>query len=168
MTAQSEGLTLEHPSGVVLRVGKNAEVRIPTEWEWQWAAMNGKDERDYPWGDWDNYPRANTNKAGIQHRSTAVGMYPHGAAHCGALDMAGNLWEWCLNDYDNPEITDVYGNEESKVLRGGSFNRNQNTAAASYRNHLNPYYGFSNRGFRVVVSAPIASLSSGTLNSESE
>jgi len=70
-------------------------------------------------------------------RTTAVGMYPHGEAKCGALDMAGNLWERCANNYDEPEIIDAT-NISSKVLRGGSFNNNQNNARSSYRNNNNP------------------------------
>ncbi|MCA9905697.1 MAG: formylglycine-generating enzyme family protein, partial [Anaerolineae bacterium] len=100
-------------------------VRLPTEWEWQWMAQGGPLVKAYPWGDWDEYPRANTTEAGIGDRSTAVGMCPHGAAGCGALDVAGNLLEWCLNDRGNPEIADGYGNGESKVLRGGSFSYSQ-------------------------------------------
>ena len=76
----------------------NWQIRLPTEWEWQWMAQNGTEAREYPWGKWDEHPRANTTEAGIGDRSTAVGMYPHGAAECGALDVAGNLFEWCLND----------------------------------------------------------------------
>ena len=144
------------------------QIRLPTEQEWQWMAQNGTDARRYPWGSWDEHPRANTTEAGIGDRSTAVGMYPHGIADCGALDVAGNLFEWCLNDYENPEIIDGYSNEERKVLRGGSFNSILNLAAASYRDGDDPNYGNSSCGFRLVLGAPIVSLSSGTLNSESE
>jgi len=144
-------------------VGENTEIRLPTEWEWQWMAQGGKLVKAYPWGDWqEGY--ANTSEAGLS-RTTAVGMYPHGAAECGALDAAGNLWEWCLNDYNNP--VNIINNEQ-KVLRGGSFDDDQYYAAASFRNLNNPYDRDNLIGLRMVVSAPIASLNSGTLNSESE
>lgn len=167
MTEQFKGLELTHPSGQILRVGETAQIRLPTEWEWQWAAMNGTEEREYSWGDWDEHARANTTEAGIQNRSTAVGMYPHGAAKCGALDMSGNVWEWCLNDHGNPEIIDGYGNESTKVLRGGSFPFNQDDAASSYRSLFNhPNLDANSYGLRLVLSPPIASLISGTLDSE--
>jgi hypothetical protein len=134
------------------------QIRLPAEQEWQWMAQNGTDARQYPWGDWDKHPRANTTEAGIGDRSTAVGMYPHGRAECGALDVAGNLWEWCLNDYSKPEIIDGYSNGETKVLRGGSFFNNQSNAAASYRNLNSPLSRLSNLGFRLVCAAPISAL----------
>ncbi len=134
------------------------QIRLPAEQEWQWMAQNGTNARQYPWGDWDEQPRANTTEAGIGDRSTAVGMYPHGRAECGALDVAGNLFEWCLNDYKNPEIIDGYGNDKSKVLRGGSFDYVQYVAAASFRYDSNPYDRNHNYGFRVVLAAPIGAL----------
>jgi formylglycine-generating enzyme required for sulfatase activity len=137
--------------------GEGWQIRLPTEWEWQWMAQNGAEARQYPWGDWDEHPRANTTGAGIGDRSTAVGMYPHGAADCGALDVAGNLWEWCLNDYQNPEIFNGYGNEETKVLRGGSFFNGQLSAAASFRNTYDPNLRYDYIGLRLAV-CPISAL----------
>ena len=151
-------LELEHPSAGLLKVGETAEIRLPTEWEWQWMAQGGAQAKHYPWGGWqDGY--ANTSEAGLS-RSTAVGMYPHGIADCGALDVAGNLSEWCLNNYNNPDVTEGYGNGERKVLRGGSFLNYRNFAAASSRDLNYPDFGNFNYGFRLVVGAPVASLSS--------
>jgi formylglycine-generating enzyme required for sulfatase activity len=142
------------------------QIHLPTEWEWQWVAQNGVEARIYPWGEWDDYPRANTTEAGIGDRSIAVGMYPYGATECGAFDVAGNLWEWCLNDYDNPEITNGHSNN-NKTLRGGSFHGYRTLARAGYRGSSSPGYWGLNRGFRVDVALLLPSLSSGTLDSDS-
>jgi len=88
----------------------------------------------------------------------AVGMYPQGAATCGALDTAGNLWEWCLNDYSNSSIIGRYSNNRAKVLRGGSFNDFPHDARAANRSSDNPYNDFNFCGLRSVF-APIIGVS---------
>ena len=47
-------------------------------------------------------------------------MYPGGASPQGVLDLAGNVWEWCLNPYDHPREKTL-GGEGARVLRGGSW-----------------------------------------------
>jgi hypothetical protein len=85
-----------------LRLAEDEVVRLPTEWEWQWVAQAGAEAQEYPWrGEW-NTMRANSDESGIG-RTTAVGMYPLGAPECWAvLDLAGNVFEWCLNPYEIP------------------------------------------------------------------
>ena len=88
------------------------------------------DGRIYPWRDlWDRQ-KANTFGTGDGYEYTApVGSYPAGASPCGALDMAGNVWEWVADRYSesyyasspaaNPQgPTSGAGH----VLRGGSWN----------------------------------------------
>jgi hypothetical protein len=127
-------------------------LRLPTEWEWQWAASGENEQYEYPWGEeWDGN-KANTSECGLA-RTTAVGMYLAGAAKCGALDMSGNVWEWCLNEYNKPEKI-ALSDSDIRVVRGGSWFDSQDDARASYRNSDYPYYRFNNDGFRVVVRPP--------------
>jgi formylglycine-generating enzyme required for sulfatase activity len=150
----ADGL-LPVPTNSAWVIGTTAEIRLPTEWEWQWLAQGGRQANAYPWGEW-HAGYANTSEAGLS-RTTAVGMYPQGAAGCGALDVAGNLFEWCLNDYAKPEVADGYGNGERKVLRGGSFSFNQGAAAASCRDYDPPRGGGNRFGLRLAVF-PISAL----------
>ncbi|MEZ4669270.1 MAG: SUMF1/EgtB/PvdO family nonheme iron enzyme [Anaerolineae bacterium] len=130
-------------------------VRLPTEWEWRWAAQAGYGQWRYPWGEWkEGY--SNTSEAGLG-RAIGVGMYPHGVAVCGALDMVGNLWEWCLND--NEKIQDIsLDNGQYKTIQGGSFFSNELHAISSFRNSAKPIIGDSSFGFRIVLAPPIPGL----------
>jgi len=150
-----EGVALSHPCGKVFRIGDNAQIRLPTEWEWQLTAMNGDEEREYPWGKWRS-GHANTGEADLG-RVIAVGMYPHGAAKCGAQDMSGNLFEWCANNYHDPEIIDPADTDE-KVLRGGAFYYDRHFSRPSYRHADYPYFEYSLYGVRLVVAPPIPGL----------
>jgi formylglycine-generating enzyme required for sulfatase activity len=95
------------------------EVRLPTEWEWQQAATGGDTARGYPWGaDW--HPAYASTWESDLSRTTAVGVYPQGASPVGALDMSGNVWEWCLNEHDRPQHTGLSGTAR-RVVRGGSW-----------------------------------------------
>ena len=129
------------------------EIGLPTEWEWQQAATGGDSGREYPWaGDWDSI-RANTYESELS-RSTAVGLYPQGASPVGALDMAGNIWEWCLNEYDHPSRTALAG-DARRVVRGGSWLDDREYARAAYRDRDVPNYRNDDIGFRLVCLAPI-------------
>jgi len=135
------------------------DVRLPTEQQWERAAR-GTEGAIYPWGDEYRAGRANCNEVLSQveggtylGHTTAVGIYPFPSAE-GVYDLAGNVWEWCLNEYARPERIDIAG-EASRVLRGGSWNSD-----TEYLRAANRYYGYvpGNRnyfiGFRVCRGSP--------------
>jgi formylglycine-generating enzyme required for sulfatase activity len=127
-------------------------VRLLAEWEWQWAAAGGRSGYEYPWGPKWEGDRVNTSESGLG-RTTAVGMYPAGAAPCGALDLSGNVWEWCLNENEKPGNLQL-GGSQARVVRGGSWFNRQYFARAVNRYGYVPDFRFNFIGFRVGVRPP--------------
>lgn len=134
-------------------------VRLPDEWEWQQAATGGDAGNDFPWGPtWDpkrEPHRANTFESRLGG-TTAVGMYPAGASRVGILDMAGTVWEWCLNKYDLPDLTEsAIDDFEPRVLRGGSWSGGKHYARCAVRLREQPFSRINDFGFRVLCSSSI-------------
>lgn len=129
--------------------------RLPTEAEWAYAAR-GPESWAYPWGDTFDGSLANycdrhcTYDWRDLHSDdgfaewTAVGSYPGGASWCGALDMAGNVWEWVADwwaeDHDRSPADNPLGPESGtlRVARGSSWFDEGREANLARRKGLTP------------------------------
>jgi formylglycine-generating enzyme required for sulfatase activity len=83
-------------------------------------------------------------------------MYPSGASPQGALDMAGTVWEWCLNKFDTPDVMEAGSRDfDTRVLRGGSWLFGAGLARCANRYGDDPVIRSGSVGFRVLCSSPI-------------
>ena len=136
--------------------------RLPTEAEWEKAARGDLLFRKYAWGDSLEANKANYGES--VGGTTAVGTYP--ANGYGLYDMTGNVWEWCLDEYNadfysisprhNPLagstmdniLSDFMNVKSVRVLRGGSWVSNIKFVRVSDRTRFTPKITNKARGFR--------------------
>jgi formylglycine-generating enzyme required for sulfatase activity len=128
------------------------KIMLPTEAQWQYAAQ-GDDGRAYPWDNSWDAGRCNNNvgSKGIG-RTTPVRQYEgKGDSRFGVVDMAGNVWEWCLTAYDTGR--DDLDGTDRRVLRGGSWvSSNTGYFRCVFRLRSDPGGGNLDGGFRLALS----------------
>ncbi len=157
-------------TSVPAQMPREWQARLPRSVEWEKAARGGLlvpassgdglvsnplPRRRYPWGDdWTlstpqhrgDETRCNVSESNIG-TTTPVGMYPSGVSPYGVMDLAGNVWEWCLDWADEEQCY--------RVRRGGAFRYTHEQARCSAADRVLPGLAWPYVGFRLVVGLPV-------------
>jgi formylglycine-generating enzyme required for sulfatase activity len=136
------------------------QFRLPSEAEWEYAARAGSTGKwsfgndegalgQYAW--FTGNSGKQTHPVG-QKSPNAFGLY----------DMHGNVWEWVQDWYHdnyngaptNGSAWEHGGEQESRVLRGGSWLHDPNSLRSAIRKSLDPVYRYYLNGFRLARTVP--------------
>jgi formylglycine-generating enzyme required for sulfatase activity len=134
--------------------------RLPSEAEWEYACRGGKEGTKFWWGNTMDQGKGRLNASGViwgdsyKYASPVDAFGSRGRNGFGLADMLGNVYEWCLDDFD-PETAHAEpykGKTTDRVLRGGSwYEFRPSNLRCAHRFRWPSSYANAKGGFRVCA-----------------
>ena len=134
---------------------KDANYRLPTEAEWEFAARGGNLTKGTKYSGGRSIDLVGVYEANSNNQTAAVGSKK--ANELGIYDMSGNVWEWCKDwygDYSSSAQNNPKGpaSGSTRVSRGGSWDGAATYCRVANRDYFSPEYRHTFNGFRVLLS----------------
>jgi sulfatase modifying factor 1 len=131
-----------------LNIKYKENYRLPTEYEWEYAARGGVKSKNYKYAGGSKVNEVAWYSANSNDKSHTVGLLR--SNELGLYDMSGNIWEWCEN-LKHPYPCDADGKKfDSRVLRGGTWSNDSSSVRVRDRNGRVPYLRLNTLGFRLT------------------
>ncbi|MFH2029126.1 MAG: formylglycine-generating enzyme family protein, partial [Bacteroidota bacterium] len=115
--------------------------RLPTEAEWEYAALGGNKSRGYKYSGSNNASEVAWTRDNSARKTHEVGLKQPN--ELGFYDMSGNVWEWCSESKKS-------NSGPNRTLRGSSWLNDPSRSGVFVRLRVNSNIDNHNMGFRII------------------